>query len=104
MEQLLWVHVEAAYPFEAVGLMQEGGPIIALENHSESPGNSFEIHKEEIINAIEDYGFDPMAVVLWHSHPNGGVGPSTTDMRSKTPFNHHLVVTVDGGNLVYTWY
>jgi proteasome lid subunit RPN8/RPN11 len=52
------------------------------------------------MNEIEDLA----ELTLWHSHPNGGVGPSRIDMQQRLPHFEHLVVTLDSGRVLFTWY
>lgn len=92
----------AASPNEAVGVIVED-QVIILTNVSESPHNSFALDRKELIGVLPG-SVDLSKVVLWHSHPSGGVGPSRADMSHKTPFNYHLVVTVSNGDIVLTWY
>lgn len=92
-------------PEEAVGLLLHDDRIIELPNRSEHAEDSFMASRNDIIEAIRDIdGLDLENVVLWHSHPNGGVGPSRVDMRNKTPFRYHLVVSLIDDDIVPTWY
>lgn len=93
-------------PKEAVGLLTEDGRLIMLPNHSEHPESNFVIRKEDILSAIRMHKLegDLAGLTLWHSHPNGGVGPSRIDMQQRLPFLHHLVVTLIDADVVFTWY
>ena len=94
-----------AAPYEVAGLITNTGVIIDLPNHAEEPTKNFEIRKGDILSALRMNEIEDLAdLTLWHSHPNGGVGPSRIDMQQKVPFLNHLVVTIQGGDVVYTWY
>lgn len=93
-------------PHEAVGLLW-GDRLVTLKNASPSPEDSFAVEISEIrgvVHALE-IPYDRLdELIIWHSHPAGGVGPSRFDMRNKTPLKHHLVVSLVEGDLVATWY
>lgn len=92
-------------PLEAVGLILSDDRIIELPNRAERPEELFVASRNDIIEAIEhERNIHLEEVVLFHSHPGGGVGPSRLDMRNKTPFRYHLVVTIIDNDVVYTWY
>ena len=90
-------------PHEAVGLVIDGSRVVELTNISGSPSNTFEVFRSQIIAALADVP-DPSAVIFWHSHPSGGVGPSQTDLQQRTPFTSHLVVSLSDGELIASWY
>lgn len=76
-----------------------------LPNHASDPESNFSILKADIMSAIRMHEIEDLAsLTLWHSHPNGGVGPSRTDMQQKLPFFEHLVVTLTDTDAVFTWY
>ncbi len=94
-------------PHEAVGIIYND-LVYELGNHSATPESAFEFHRRDLRSLIEALNI-PLErvnseVVLWHSHPNGGVGPSRIDMQHKTPLDHHLVVSITGDDIVATWY
>lgn len=98
-------------PREAVGIMI-AHRLFELPNLAEGI-DEFRVEKASIVSLFErddvnwlmqQHGLTYDDVVLWHSHPSGGVGPSTTDLRSKTPFKYHLVVSLVNGEAVFTWY
>lgn len=103
--ELLKIAIERS-PHEAVGLILEDGRVLELPNHSGSPEDSFTVHKEDIVMLLFELmeHIDLNKVTLWHSHPSGGVGPSRIDIRNKTLFTSHLVVSIIDGDLVPTWY
>lgn len=90
-------------PAEAVGLILSDDRVVELPNHAEEPGAAFVTSRADIIRALDDEA-DLDSVVLWHSHPGGGVGPSKVDMRNKTPFKSHLVVAIVGADIIPAWY
>lgn len=105
LERELKSIIIAESPNEAAGLILADGTVIVLPNHSKSPSNSFEIHRNDIYHAIEFESDDQIVdMTLWHSHPSGGIGPSTIDMQQRTGLAHHLVISLVEGELVYTWY
>ncbi len=96
--------LEAA-PKEAVGLLDGVGKIFFLDNKADDPTNSFMVERTQILMTMQQTHFQISdEVVLWHTHPGGLVGPSTTDMQQKTPFKHHLVVSVIDDDIKLTWY
>lgn len=95
-------------PAEAVGLIF-GSRIIELPNRSTQQNNSFTIKPTDIVLALESEGvtdidFENADLVLWHSHPSGGVGPSRIDMQNKVPHFHHLVVALVAEGAIPTFY
>lgn len=94
--------VKQRAPHEAVGLII-GTQVVELPNRSGTPEHSFELHKVDLLDALNEV-VDTSAVILWHSHPSGGIGPSRIDLAQKTPFAYHLVVSLVDDALVATWY
>lgn len=88
---------------EAVGILLQNDQIILLENSSSNPQGEFLVDKQAIIDALTGVE-DITDITLWHSHPEGGIGPSRIDMQQKTAFPNHLVITLVVDELVYTWY
>lgn len=97
-------------PVEAVGLMMPDEEILELPNRAEEGTSNFSFMPEDIVIAMELHDIDPEIVhwedvILWHSHPSGGVGPSRTDMRHKLPRMQHLVITLmPDGDMKLTQY
>jgi proteasome lid subunit RPN8/RPN11 len=96
-------------PSEVGGLIVDGEYVHMMDNYADNPSDSFQFRGDELTQALMSYGFESREevqdrVVLWHSHPSGGVGPSSTDMRQKTKLSHHLVVAIVDGDIVPTWY
>lgn len=94
-------------PREAVGIIYKG-QVYSLNNASPNPENSFEVllpqFKRLVLMLEVPRDQIDEEVILWHSHPKGGVGPSREDMKNRTPLRHHLVVSVVDGDIVPTWY
>lgn len=104
----LEAHIVAEMPREAVGLLWDspGCPpvVIPLTNTSDDPEHSYEVDVAEIVTAFASHtgrdiltsvGDDDPALLLWHSHPSGAVGPSRRDVRDKPPTLRCMVVAVD---------
>lgn len=90
-------------PNEAAGIILPNDVVIELENTAESPTDRFEFSKAELASAL--HGVEDVSdLVIWHSHPGGGIGPSRIDIRQKTPLKYHLVVSILANEFVYTWY
>jgi len=90
-------------PFEAVGLILSNGDVLELTNLADEPSSQFKVSRDEILLLIQQEP-DASVTIFWHSHPNGGIGPSRIDMRQKTPFTYHLVITLVDGEIIPTWY
>ena len=99
--------VRRAAPHEAVGIIHLD-EVYELRNDHDFPSNNFAVDRNQLRRLVEqlDICLSDVneEVILWHSHPSGGVGPSTADMRNKTPLKHHLVVSLVDDDLVSTWY
>lgn len=90
-------------PQEAVGLILEDRKVVELINHSSAPEAHFEIHRADVIAALaEETQLEN--VILWHSHPSGGVGPSRIDLQQRTAFPSHLVLTLIADGIIPSWY
>lgn len=103
-------YIMDVYPRERGGLIIDNRHVVPLPNHASSD-SAFEFHLTELRAALKRYEIDHLPgeeiaerVVLWHSHPGGGVGPSREDMQNKTPLKYHLVIALVDGDLVPTWY
>ena len=102
--KLKWYAKEAA-PNEAVGLLDGMGKIFLLDNVSANPHNSFVVTKEQILATVQRPNFVGVEdATLWHSHPGGLVGPSIEDIRKKTMFKTHLVVSLHEDGVLLTVY
>jgi proteasome lid subunit RPN8/RPN11 len=94
-------------PHEAVGIIYND-LVYELRNDADYPVDSFAVDRNDLRRLVETLMI-PVAevgesVVLWHSHPAGGVGPSREDMKHKTPLQNHLVVALVEDDIVATWY
>lgn len=102
LEQQLKEMILRAAPGEAVGLIIDDNTAIELPNLDGVEGH-FRVSRESIRDALSTVS-NIENVAFWHSHPGGGVGPSTFDMRAKTPFIFHCVIAIVDGELIPTWY
>jgi len=89
-------------PKEATGLILSNGDVVELPNLSLQQ-SEFQVSKADLLIALSEEK-TPSLVTFWHSHPSGGVGPSRKDMKQKTPFSYHLVVTIDKNEIILSWY
>lgn len=101
--------VRASSPNEAVGLIVRDHIVLELTNASDQPESSFAVGVDDIIKAVDEANLsmteaDWEGIILWHSHPGGGIGPSRVDMRNRVPRWSHLVLTIDGDDIIPTWY
>jgi len=107
LEGILHTHLRqyalAAAPREAVGLILSDLTVIRLPNYASAPEHQFKVSKKDIVTALADEE-TLSEVVFWHSHPLGGLGPSRIDMKQRTLFNHHLVLSVVENDIVPSWY
>jgi len=96
-------------PNEAVGLILPDDEVVQLENFSDTPDKAFAIRSTALSSMLKSHGWSVTQETLekttiWHSHPNGGVGPSIRDLRSRVfPFSF-LVVSIQGEELTFSWY
>lgn len=103
LKQKLKTLILEKQPFEAAGLIFPTGEVKELRNRAEDPRSNFLFYKEDLVVALDGVE-DVSEVIVWHSHPGGGIGPSLIDMRQKTPFPYHLVLTIVDNDIVPTWY
>jgi proteasome lid subunit RPN8/RPN11 len=92
-------------PFEACGIVVPdfGKPaddwVHELDNRSTDPLTSYEIDTATIKQLAEE----PETwsdILVWHTHPKGGVGPSRRDVESKVPGLRYLVISLPRGEAV----
>jgi proteasome lid subunit RPN8/RPN11 len=99
--------VRSRAPREAVGIICNE-LVYELRNDHDFPNENFSVDKQELRKLTETLMIPTSEiadrVVLWHSHPSGGVGPSRFDMQNRTPLKHHLVVSLVEDDIVPTWY
>lgn len=105
VDQVL-THGRTESPREAGGIVTPDATVILLPNRSDSPEDSYVISEEDLVNAVEGWlirtGIDPEELtrshfIIWHTHPNGGVGPSRRDMQLKAPGFQYMVVALPNG-------
>ena len=94
-------------PHEAGGVITPDLTVILLPNRSESPTNSYVISDEDLVNEIDQWldrnpNINPEDLtrahfIIWHTHPNGGVGPSRRDMKCKAEGFQYMVVAMPDG-------
>ena len=99
----------AKAPNEAVGLIVRGDQVVELTNGSDHPEDSFSVGVDDITLQLDRLGLiltqdEWHEVILWHSHPGGGIGPSRVDMRNRVPAWAHLVITLTPDEVIPTWY
>lgn len=90
---------------ECCGIYTTAGEVIALRNMSESPHNSYILDSEEVVELFESrddlhVGDIGTNVGVWHTHPDGLIGPSREDMKLKIEGLNYLVVTIPTGEAV----
>ncbi|MCA1806274.1 MAG: Mov34/MPN/PAD-1 family protein [Actinobacteria bacterium] len=99
-------------PVEACGVFlptpHNGSCVVELPNRTLVP-NEFAIWSTDILEQLKPWLAsatpDQMcAMVIWHVHPGGGIGPSRTDLQSKVKGAFHLVVALTDDGPVPTYY
>lgn len=113
IDQILAMGMERA-PLEACGIilggLETGGTqVIELFNRSPDPENAYVIERDDIVDAVNswDAEFSPAVptdfghydIVVWHTHPNGFIGPSRGDLEHREPGCRYLVVNLPTHNL-----
>lgn len=99
-------------PAEACGVLLpkawRGRQVWEMPNRSMEPQTSFAFKSSDIMVELEGWVAnnpeDWDNIVIWHTHPRGGIGPSREDMRGKLPKVGHLVVSLTESGPVPTWY
>jgi len=92
-----------------VPTLLHGSHIVMLPNRSKFPHSAFEIRGEDLRLALEQWLEDNDSslwtqVVFWHTHPGGGVGPSTVDLKNKPKGANSLVIALTKEGPVLTFY
>jgi len=93
-------------PLEACGIITPDGRVERVPNVSPEPHRHYQLEEEGLVNVL--YGcaerlVEPLSelrrqhFIVWHTHPNGEVGPSKVDMRRKVEGFRYLVVAVPSG-------
>lgn len=102
-----------AKPKETCGVLLpspwKGRWVVEIENTSSTPHDSFEFTTKELREALAEWfdeakGQNPFDLVLWHTHPSGGVGPSRVDVQAKIKGVTHLVVALTNDGPVPSFY
>lgn len=73
--------------------------VVQLRNRAEDPTRMYKIDP----NTLRTMALKPdlwSHVAIWHTHPNGMVGPSAGDLEYKIPTLKYLVVTIPTGEVV----
>ena len=92
-----------------VPTLLHGSHIVILPNRSPFPHSQFHIRGEDLRLALEGWleANDTelwTEVVFWHTHPGGGIGPSTTDLQNKPKGARSLVIALTKDGPVLTFY
>ena len=79
-------------PRERVGLILRDGRIVELANSSAEPENSFLVLADDLLPYLDD------AVATFHTHPMGGLDPSSDDIYcfQMWPDLEHWIVAPEG--------
>lgn len=93
-------------PYEACGVILPDGQVREVPNKVVELGK-FLAEVEDLVRVLDQWAnelnFVPgrFDIIVWHTHPCGGsVGPSTDDLRHRTPQGKYLVVTLPNGEAV----
>lgn len=100
-------HAREVAPEEACGLLAGStephatvSRIARATNAAATPEYTYEIDPEEqfrLMETLEEEGFD--VVGIYHSHPRGPDGPSTTDRARATWEGYHYLIVSLGGEV-----
>jgi len=97
---------KAVDPFEACGIITPDGLVVQVPNVSEAPDRHYQLDPEGLANALYEFAarvVEPVSelrrehFIVWHTHPNGNVGPSAVDMRQRVEGFRYLVVAIPSG-------
>ena len=96
-------------PCEAVGIIVHRTAIVELPNRSLTSHTSFVLDVNDIPLQLQLLDIDMTAddwtrIVVWHTHPNGFIGPSKVDLRNKVPGVTHLVIALTEDKPIPTFY
>ena len=105
---------ELRKPNEACGVLlpvpMRGRVVWEVPNRAENGTNSFAMHSDDVVILLQDWVYENIelavweSIVLWHTHPAGGVGPSRADRENKIEKCGNLVVTLTDDGPVATWF
>ena len=93
-------------PSEACGVLLPNGEVIEMTNHSEQPEDSYILEVNELHDKIEPWlaelpdHVDKLNLIVWHTHPRGGIGPSKGDLDERIAGVRYLVVSLPNGEAV----
>lgn len=96
-------------PNEAGGLILPDGQVWELPNradqYGQDPTQNFHLSTEDLRALVrkwcdENPGEEEIAPIIWHTHPNGLVGPSNVDLEQRLDNLKYLVVTIPTGEAV----
>lgn len=96
-------------PAEACGVIlptpHKGKRVWEMPNRSKRMHDSFEMHGTDLEISLTDYPGNFAEILIWHTHPNGGMGPSTADLQHRHTQVGNLVVTLlEDGTAKATFY
>jgi proteasome lid subunit RPN8/RPN11 len=101
-------------PNEACGVLLpfpwRGKRIWEMPNRADRPHDSFSINSSDIVMTLQDWVDENEGVamwediVLWHTHPNGAIGPSRIDLDNRISDCGNLVVTLTDDGPTATWF
>jgi len=98
-------------PNEVAGFLLWDGRVVLVPNEAEDPTQDFQFPAtaEEIEECFLVQGVDPDRLeltdfVIWHTHPNGLLGPSQLDLEGRREGVEYLVVTLTPNGPVGTRY
>ena len=84
-------------PYETGGVLLRGN-LIELPNSApaDDQGDRYVLTIDQLRETLGDASVDD--VLFWHTHPAGGVGPSSVDLQARLPGFQYMVVAlhVDG--------
>ena len=84
-------------PREACGILLQTphhkSRVIELPNRLQELGE-FELRGVDIRIALEGYTGDWDSMAIWHTHPEGQLGPSEGDLENKPNILSHLIITL----------
>jgi proteasome lid subunit RPN8/RPN11 len=92
------------YPMEACGVLlpppTHYSQVIELPNRSKNGHDSYEIWPADVRVAIENWAKSVdedqrNRIAIWHTHPQGNVGPSRGDLHNRIEGATYLVVALD---------
>lgn len=105
VEEILGIGRERQ-PQEACGVILPRDRVFELPNVSEDPTGSYAIDTQDLLNLLgRTEGIPPdierHQIIIWHTHPDGNVGPSSRDMQTKAEGFQYLVVALPNGKATH---